>query len=156
MPCTAFQLGRHYIQLLVLRAGVHDRLSHPSATETARQDWDPRSGLKTCLEQFLEFISNLRSDGTAEHWPPWCQNAFSSLGFALLFMFVSSSTFEEATSWLQLIGSARKQLRLKAESFKALRLGLLRIDSIFWRGIDQVLKLEPHVKLALEVSRQGA
>jgi hypothetical protein len=31
-------------------------------------------------------------------------------------------------------------------------LGLLRIDAIFWKGVDKVLYLQPHVQEAFQAS----
>ncbi|KAF5713319.1 transcriptional activator of allantoin GABA catabolic [Fusarium globosum] len=154
MPGMAIKLGYYYIQLLILRAAVHAQNSHPLTTTNSDQ-WSPRESLKTVLEQYSDFLKTLKSDETAEHWPPWCQSAFSSLCFAMLFMFVSATTYEEALSSMKLLQATRKQMRLKANAFVVIRLGLLRMDAIFWRGVDQVLRLEPHVKLALDASKQA-
>ncbi|KAF5626992.1 transcriptional regulatory [Fusarium sp. NRRL 52700] len=154
MPGIAIKLGYYYTQLLILRAAMHAQSSHASASNTSDQ-WSPRESLKTVLGQYFDFLKNLKSDETAEHWPPWCQSAFSSLCFAMLFMFVSATTYEEAFSCMELLQATRRQMRLKANAFVVIRLGLLRMDAIFWRGVDQVLKLEPHVKLALAASKQA-
>ncbi|KAF5681038.1 transcriptional activator of allantoin GABA catabolic [Fusarium denticulatum] len=153
MPGMVIKLGYYYTQLLILRAAMHAQSTHPSASSTSDQ-WSPRESLKTVLEQYSDFLKTLKSDETAEHWPPWCQSAFSSLCFAMLYMFVSATTHEEALSSMRLLQATRKQMRLKANAFVIIRLGLLRMDAIFWRGVDQVLKLEPHVKLALDASKQ--
>ncbi|KAF5723831.1 transcriptional regulatory [Fusarium mundagurra] len=154
MPGMAIKLGYYYTQLLILRAAVHAQDTHPSASNTSDQ-WSPRESLKVVLGQYSDFLKNLTSDETAEHWPHWCQSAFSSLCFAILFMFVSATTYEEALSCMKQLQSTRRQMRLKANAFVVMRLGLLRMDAIFWRGVDQVLRLEPHVKLALDASKQG-
>ncbi|KAG5805152.1 hypothetical protein H9Q74_010712 [Fusarium xylarioides] len=154
MPGIAIKLGYYYTQLLILRAAVHAQNTYPSASNASDQ-WSPRESLKTVLERYSDFLKYLKSDETAEHWPPWCQSAFSSLCFAMLFMFVSASTYEEALSSIKLLQSTRRQMRPKANAFVVIRLGLLRMDAIFWRGVDNVLKLEPHVKLALDASKQG-
>ncbi|KAI7769675.1 hypothetical protein LZL87_003165 [Fusarium oxysporum] len=154
MPGIAIKLGYYYTQLLILRAAVHAQNYHPSASNTSDQ-WSPRESLMTVLEQYSDVLKTLKSDETAEHWPPWCQSAFSSLCFAILFMFVSATTYEEAVLCMKLLQATRRQMRLKANAFVVIRLGLLRMDAIFWRGVDQVLKLEPHVKLALDASKQG-
>ncbi|KAF5533249.1 transcriptional regulatory [Fusarium mexicanum] len=152
MPGIAIKLGYYYVQLLTLRAAMHAQDSHRSVYNNSDQ-WSPRKSLKTVLEQYSDFLKTLKSDETAEHWPSWCQSAFSSLCFAMLFMFVSATTYEEALSSMELLQATRKQMRLKANAFVVIRLGLLRMDAIFWRGVDQVLKLEPHVKLALDASK---
>lgn len=67
-------------------------------------------------------------------------------------MATSSPTFEEATTWINSLQSTRKSLRLKVASFPFLRLGLLRIDALFWRGITNVLELEQHVEEAFRAA----
>lgn len=54
-------------------------------------------------------------------------------------------TKEDAMTWFKMLQQTRRQLRIKSNSLSILRLGLLRIDSIFWRGIDVVLHLDTHV-----------
>lgn len=149
---VVLKLGQYYIRLLILRARIH---STASETETPVQLKQSRSSLRKVLEDFHDFVKTLKSDETAQYWQPWCQSAFSSLCFGMLFMFVSSPDFDEAFSFIKLLEMTRRHMRLKANAFVVLRLGLLRTDAIFWRGLDQVLRLEPHVKLALEASKGG-
>lgn len=85
-------------------------------------------------------------------WPQWSQVAFSSICFLELMMAVSSPDTEEAVIWFQSLQKVRKEMRLKASMLPVLRLGLLRIDALFWKGIDKVLHLEPHIKDALQTS----
>ncbi|KAF4992390.1 hypothetical protein FGRMN_7202 [Fusarium graminum] len=150
MAVISTQLGHYYIRLLILRAWIHSQV----ATEPPNTASQSRRELQTLLEEFPNFVKNLKSDETAQHWPPWCQSAFSSMCYAMLFLFVSAPTFDEAFSCLKLLEATRRQMRLKANAFLVLRLGLLRMDAIFWRGIDHVLHLEPHVKLALEATME--
>lgn len=154
MPRITARLGRHFTCLLILRAGIRpfhsksDKLVNgPSTTSDHRSNL--LASMKDCVEGFSDFIKNLKTDDATGYWPPWCQTAFSSLCFTLLLMGASSPTFEDAFSWFRILQSTRRYLRLKANSLPALRLGLLRIDSIFWRGVDKVLKLEPHAEAAL-------
>lgn len=149
---VVLNLGQYYIRLLILRARIH---STAPETGTPVQETQSRASLRKVLEEFHDFVKTLRSDETAQYWQPWCQSAFSSLCFAMLFMFVSSPDFDEAFSFIKLLEITRRHMRLKANAFVVLRLGLLRTDAIFWRGLDQVLRLEPHVKLALEASKEG-
>ncbi|KAH6876363.1 fungal-specific transcription factor [Thelonectria olida] len=147
-------LSYYYTRLLILRAGlrsmVHGDLSLSSANpESSPDDFNLRAKMKDCVEKFSAFVQGLHSDDIAGLWPPWCQTAFSSLCFALLLMMVSSSTSQEASSWLEILHTTRRNLRLKANSLPVLRLSLLRVDSIFWRGVDKVLKLKPHVEEAV-------
>jgi hypothetical protein len=85
-------------------------------------------------------------------WPHWSQVAFSSICFLDLMMAVSSPDTEEAVNWFRNLQKVRKEMRLKANMLPVLRLGLLRIDAIFWKGAEKVLHLQPHVKDALIIS----
>lgn len=63
-------------------------------------------------------------------------------------MMISAIDAEEATYWFKCLQNLRRDMRLKADTIPCLRLGLLRIDSIFWKGIDRVFNLEDHVRQA--------
>jgi hypothetical protein len=52
---------------------------------------------------------------------------------------VSAETLEEAQECQVSLDRARKAIRLHAKSLDVLRFSLLRIDSIFWKGLDNVL-----------------
>jgi hypothetical protein len=148
---VVLKLGQYYIRLLILRAHIHSTAPEAGTPIQVKQS---RESLRKVLEEFLDFVKTLKSDETPQYWQPWCQSAFSSLCFAMLFMFVSSPDFDEAFSFIKLLEMTRRHMRLKANAFVVLRLGLLRIDAIFWRGLDQVLKLESHVKQALETYKE--
>lgn len=64
-------------------------------------------------------------------------------------MAVSASSKEEALLWFQDLLATRKEMRLKSATLPILRLGLLRIDALFWKGLDKVLHLPSHVQEAL-------
>lgn len=117
------------------------------ATGDATRD-GARRAMLSCQESFLDFIRQMKSEDVVGLWPLWCQTAFSSLCFSWLLTITSSNSYEEAQTCIEHLQSTRRELRLKATSFPVLRLGLLRIDSIFWRGIDKVLRLDPHVDQA--------
>lgn len=63
-------------------------------------------------------------------------------------MAVSSIDRSEADKWVTCLHKVRREMRLKADVLPCLHLGLLRIDSIFWKGIENVLHLEDHVRQA--------
>ncbi|KAL6400982.1 putative transcriptional regulatory protein C25B8.11 [Ilyonectria robusta] len=151
---TIISQGHHQTVLLILRSTIRPFLSTtPVNSSTYESKETLRMRMKDCLINFSSFISTLKTDDVNGFWPPWCQSAFSSLCFTQLLMAVSSPTYDEATSWIHILQQTRRQLRLKSSSLPVLRLGLLRIDSIFWRGVDKVLKLEPHVADALRASQ---
>ena len=85
-------------------------------------------------------------------WPHWSQVAFSCICFLNLLMAITSPDIQEATTWFRDLHMTRKEMRLKSNMLPVLRLGLLRIDALFWKGIDKVLHLQPHVQDALAAS----
>mgnify|MGYP000865975048 CR=1 FL=1 len=55
---------------------------------------------------------------------------------------VSADSDEEAQECRMLLERARRAVRLQSKSLAMLRFSLLRIDSIFWKGLDNVLTTE--------------
>lgn len=146
-----------YLHLLILRAAMRPllRFDGPIAEMgIADHEGRVRSNMDECTGDFAAYIQSLKAEETIGLWPPWCQTAFSSLCFSLLLMVSSSATHDEAARWTRRLQVVRRELRLKSGSFSVLRLGLLRIDSIFWRGVDKVLDLKPHVADALRNARE--
>lgn len=111
-----------------------------------------RTGVRSSTIAAANFVKNLREEHFHMFWPQWSQVAFSCICFLDLLMAITSPDMQEATTWFQDLHNARKEMRLKSNMLPVLRLGLLRIDAIFWKGIDKVLRLQPHVKNALEAT----
>jgi hypothetical protein len=68
-------------------------------------------------------------------------SAFALLPMLWQVIFLSSVTVEEARETKEALMQARTLLRFQSRSFEPLKLGLLRIDSIWWRGIQETVKL---------------
>lgn len=67
-------------------------------------------------------------------------------------MAMSSQNTEEAISWFRDVQAARKEMRLNSNTLPVLRLGLLRIDAIYWKRVEKVLHMRPDLQRALEAS----
>ncbi|OLN92250.1 putative transcriptional regulatory protein C25B8.11 [Colletotrichum chlorophyti] len=152
---TFARLGRLYGQLIVLRAEIRSWLTQKPALESHSNDvpnhaQTSRQSMRKCTHALSDIIRGLNPDIDSVFWPSWTQFVFSSVCFTLMTMVVSSPDFDEACSWIVDLQSTRKSLRLKVASFPFLRLGLLRIDALFWRGISNVFHLEPHVAEAFK------
>lgn len=150
-------LGYHYVKLLIIRPVSKPELCLPAGhdgnnSQPGQHNLEDTEALSHSLIGFVNFVKSIKTDSTQVFWPPWCPTAISTLCFALLSAVVTSKSESEATEWLTLLQSTRRDLRLKATTLPVLRLGLLRIDSIFWRGLDKVLRLEPHVQRAVQSS----
>jgi hypothetical protein len=135
-------LGYHYTMVLIVRASIHPFLK----TQRTDSTFPARLlKMKQVITGFCNYLESLKTDEVNGFWPPWCQAAFSSLCYSQLMMAAYALTKEDAMTWFKMLQQTRQQLRIKSNSLSILRLGLLRIDSIFWRGIDVVLHLDTHV-----------
>jgi len=145
-------LGCLYAELMVLRAmsrpwlaGKDGSSSNLDGGSTAIYD-QVRLRTRECTKQLSALVAGLGPEHTAIFWPPWSQMAFSSLFQSQMTMAISSRDSDEAKIWIGDLMSTRKSARLRIQSFPQLRLGLIRIDSLFWRGIENVLHLKSHVR----------
>lgn len=161
---TVCALGYHYVQMTIYRAIIRPFVAKPNfvtdaATTTGQPPRDhqdvedfARTGVRSSTTAATAFLKSLKEEHFNMFWPHWSQVAFSSICFLCLLMATSSSDTQEAIAWFQDLHAARKDMRLKSNMLPILRLGLLRIDAVFWKGIDKVLVLQPHVKDALQAS----
>lgn len=162
--CT---LGYHYLQMTIFRAVMRPFLANlqqnaaspdmsgPDQSDRADLLSFARRGVRSSTTAATAFAKSLREDHSQMFWPHWSQVAFSSICFLDLVMAMSSLDMQESLTWFQELHAARREVRLKSAMLPVLRLGLLRIDAIFWKGIDKVLHLLPHVHEALEASMES-
>jgi hypothetical protein len=157
-------LGYHYVQMTIIRAIMRPFLARVDASTnivdaTNRPPRDQheivgfaRTGVRSSTTNAAKFVKDLKEDHFHMFWPHWSQVAFSCICFLDLVMAISSPNMEEAVEWFRDLHTMRKEIRLKSNMLPVLRLGLLRIDAVFWKGVDKVLHLQPHVQEALHVS----
>lgn len=154
------EMEYHYIHLSITRAMLRPFLQS-STNESQSPSYfalceQVRSQTRACISAAAEFVRNLGSNDREILWPVWSATLFSSICFQTLLMVTSSFDKDEATYYLGCLQRLRRDMRLKADALPCLRLGLLRIDSIFWKGIDTVFSLEEHVRQAyLESTETG-
>lgn len=163
---TVCTLGYHYVQMTIFRAIIRpfianaDSNTEPAdiADQLGRDQQDvrgfARTGVHSATTSATNFVKSLKGEHFHMFWPHWSQVALSCICFLELMMATSSTDTQEATAWFQDLQSLRKEMRLKSNMLPILRLGLLRIDAIFWKRVENVLLLRPHVKDALQASLQ--
>lgn len=154
---TVCTLGYHYVHMTISRAILRPFLSYSDPdTVTAepghRNPANARTGIRSATTAAGEFLNSLQQEHAQIFWPHWSQVAFSCICFLDLLMATSSGDAQEAMGWFHELNTTRKSIRLKSTMLPVLRLGLLRIDAVFWKGIDRVLQLRPHVLEALKAS----
>lgn len=148
-------IGHHFIKLLIFKAASRSLLSEHSTGESelnAEERRDARhfsrSGSKSATVAFADCIGALSQEHSDIFWPHWTQSAFGSVCFVLFTMALSSESTDEATSWFRELADLRRKIRLRSRAMPILRLGLLRVDSIFWLGPEKALKMSEPVRRA--------
>lgn len=155
-------LGGHFVKVLLFRAilrpfqtASRDANSVPADARELEAHRMSRAGAKACVTSFVAFTADLKSGWIHGFWPfcksiivsarprltsvAGCTLAWSTLCNLALLLQVSAETAEEASECQVSLDRARKTIRLQAKSLEILRFSLLRIDSIFWKGLDNVL-----------------
>jgi hypothetical protein len=160
---TVCILGYHYVKMTIFRAIIRpiiaeDRSNSETTGNTGRLSNQQeligfaRTGVRSSTSAAAELVTNLKEEHFHMFWPHWSQVAFSSICFLDLMMAVSSPTTEEAAIWFQQLQTVRRHMRLKANMLPVLRLGLLRIDAVYWKGVEKVINLPSHVMEALRMN----
>ncbi|CAD0084064.1 unnamed protein product, partial [Aureobasidium vineae] len=139
-------LGGHFVKVLLFRAILRpfkstSRNAKPASSDPREAEAHrlSRAGAKACVTSFVAFTANLKSSWIQGFWPFWCTLAWSTLCNLALLLHISADSVEEAQECQVLLDRARRVIRLHSKSLEILRFPLLRIDSIFWKGLDNVL-----------------
>jgi hypothetical protein len=157
-----YELGYHYTRILILRAVIRPFVAsittspttdqpHPSTAALPTEALqNARLGIRSCTSDLLSYLRSLTPTETAHtFWPPWASSVFSSLCYLLLLMVAMSADVEDARDWMGELQALRTELRLKERGMPVLRLGLLRVDSVFWKGVAAVVRMPSWVDGAL-------
>jgi hypothetical protein len=160
---TICLLGYHYVRMTIFRAIMRPVLANSQSDPGTHGNTSglmnqqevigfARTGVRSSTSAAADLVMNLKEEHFHMFWPHWSQVAFSSICFLDLMMAVSSPSTEEAAVWFQQLQTVRKHMRLKANMLPVLRLGLLRIDAVYWKGVDKVMNLPSHVIDALQMN----
>ncbi|KAJ5160724.1 transcriptional regulator family: Fungal Specific TF [Penicillium canariense] len=153
------EMHYHYIHLSIIRATLRpffrasaDEMRSPEYLASRSQ---VHSQAKTCISTVAGFIRTLGSNDRENFWPMWSATVFSSVNYQILLMAIGSIDQAEAACYWSYLQRIRRDMRLQSDALPHLRLGLLRIDSIFWKGIDTVFSLDEHVYQAYLETTEG-
>ncbi|THY19389.1 hypothetical protein D6D01_07072 [Aureobasidium pullulans] len=146
-PLGPMLLGGHVVKVLLFRAILRPFQERPGSPSTATSNDHrkiearrlSRTGAKSCVASFTAFTSDLKSTWTHGFWPFWCALGWSTLCNLALLLYATAQDTEEAQECRLLLDRARQIVRLQSKSLDILRFPLLRIDSIFWKGLENVL-----------------
>jgi len=146
------EMHYHYLHLsickAILRPFVQQTPNETNGVDFQMAREQARKRAKTCISAAADFIHDLQPEDFETLWPAWSATAFSSICFQIMATATSSINRREANEWVACLHKVRRDMRLKVDVLPCLHLGLLRIDSIFWKGVDNVLHLEEHVRQA--------
>ncbi|XP_014557218.1 hypothetical protein COCVIDRAFT_97745 [Bipolaris victoriae FI3] len=140
-------LGGHFVKVLLFRAILRpfNALRHrrvPNSSPDEHRELEAcrlaRAGAKGCVTSFVAFTSNLKISWIHGFWPFWCTLGWSTLCNLALLLHVTADSPEEARECRALLDQARRSVRLQSKSLDILKFSLLRIDSIFWKGLENV------------------
>lgn len=163
-------LGYHYLQMTIFRAIMRPFLANTSSNFQTRDVLEElsdssdtahnvrgfaRTGVRSVTTAASIFVKGLKEEQFHMFWPHWSQVAFSSICFLDLMMAASSADTDESLAWFRDLHAIRKEMRFKSTMLPVLRLGLLRIDAVFWKGLNQVLELQPYIEEAYRASLKG-
>ncbi|KAL3425243.1 fungal specific transcription factor domain-containing protein [Phlyctema vagabunda] len=151
-PRFSVHLGYHAVKIIILRALLrpfyHADATPPQDPEQQAEWYSARAhcrlGAKTGANAALGTASLLRASQYQAFWAPWCKTHFALITNLLFFLSITNSP-EEAPEGLATLDQARQLYRVQARSFSLVRFALLRIDAVFWVGLDTVINkdLEP-------------
>ncbi|KAL7932842.1 fungal-specific transcription factor domain-containing protein [Trichoderma chlorosporum] len=144
-------LAYHYTHINICRAFLRCHATDGQLSQSSADFHMQRARLEAgkCLSDALLFVNKLKLDTAPQFWPAWAPLAFSSIVNLMLHLLVMSNSTEEAKQRLQTVRDTRESLRIRSKHLPVLRLGLLRIDSVFWKGLDKIFILQPHIYEAL-------
>lgn len=158
---TINSVGYYYVHANICRAILsshvaNERRAMPDASPR-RQECEQyaRNVTKQCLVGAMQYFLQIEQNPEEEFWPVWAPMAFASFINLMWLMLVTSVTFDEATEWIKMLSNTRNDLRVKSKQLRVLRLALLRIDAIFWKGIEATFHLETHVAEAVSAFLAG-
>ncbi|OAP63340.1 hypothetical protein AYL99_02567 [Fonsecaea erecta] len=154
---TMCKLGDACLMIQLSRANIRPYLAAAKTPDGSNRNADDynhvRSQSRTALREVVNFIEALDLDHANIFVPIWGQHTVSCLYHTLLLMALTSNTLVDAVEWTNDFQRAYGELRTKSRLIKALRFAYFRIGSIFWKGLVNVFRLEPHILEAFETTR---
>ncbi|KAJ3495084.1 hypothetical protein NLG97_g3648 [Lecanicillium saksenae] len=158
---TINSVGYYYVHANICRAILSNHVANergamPGAS-LRRQECNryARNITKQCLVGAMHYFLQIEQNPEEDFWPVWAPMAFASFINLMWLMLVTSVSFDEATEWIKMLSSTRNDLRVKSKQLQVLRLALLRIDALFWKGIEATFQLEKHVAEAVSALLAG-
>jgi hypothetical protein len=66
-----------------------------------------------------------------------------------MLLIIQAPTIEHATKAKSLADTWRQTLRSQSKICDLMKLGILRLDAIYWSGMEKLFIVEPHIRHAL-------
>jgi hypothetical protein len=74
---------------------------------------------------------------------------FSTMSNFVLLLLIQAPTQQHATESKTIADAWRQTLRFQSKSCDQMKMGMLRLDVIYWYGMEKVFIVEPHVRRVL-------
>ncbi|KAF4124834.1 GAL4 [Geosmithia morbida] len=142
---VSLRLSHLTLEILVFRALL--RPLHPGATSATDASQEPISTIfencYMCAKVTSEVVASLQSRHFTSFWYP---GYFADVRYQLCYVstfillnFAQSTTEESAVRNKALLSKWRDTLRIQARSWPLARLAAVRVDAIFWKGIQPLI-----------------
>ncbi|KAH8901115.1 hypothetical protein GQ53DRAFT_814596 [Thozetella sp. PMI_491] len=148
-PWGFLQLAWHFSKLMVCRALFRPFHNADSDYMVLGRDEDIealehlRIGARRTSTAFSNFTAQLSNRNFCAPWPFWSVTAWAAMVNMWLTLLVTARTDEEARMCKASLDRVRQVLRLQSRSFGFLRLALLRLDAVYWKGFSYMYRLSP-------------
>lgn len=99
-----------------------------------------------CSRLASSFVNDLSARDLAGFFPSYARISFATLSNFAMLLLVQAPTAQAARDAKAAADLWRATLRAQSKGFEAVRMGLIRQDAIYWRGLDRSWKVEDHVR----------
>ncbi|KAH8703573.1 fungal-specific transcription factor domain-containing protein [Talaromyces proteolyticus] len=132
------RVARMTLEVLILRAilrpPVPDHDSGDSQSTSALLE-----GGQACAKLAVELVSGLMSKDFIDFWPSYARYQFAYISTFILLLFVQSKSMKIAVENKQFLERWKQILRTQARAWPVLKLAAIRLDAIYFAGLEKVV-----------------
>ncbi|KAH8806111.1 fungal-specific transcription factor domain-containing protein [Xylogone sp. PMI_703] len=97
------------------------------------------AGSHTCAKAGIDLIASLKAKDFVTFWPSYTRYQISYITNFVLLIFVQSPTLDTAIKNKDLVEKWRNTVRFQARAWQVLKLAAMRLDAIYWKGLDKTV-----------------
>ncbi|KAK5047568.1 hypothetical protein LTR84_006665 [Exophiala bonariae] len=150
--CGPLRLTYLTLELLVFRALLRPLAFQPGTGEQEMSE--PRSTIlqnsQSCAKLILELVTALKANHFVNFWPSFfpimltvspedTRYQLSYMTNFVLLLFVQSPSMAVAKENKMLLDKWRITVRMQSRAWPVLKLAVMRLDAVFWKGLDHIV-----------------